>query len=268
MLIIGGVIIILFIFVSLFAPLLTSHDPYKRDISNRFSSPSSKHYFGTDQFGRDIFTRVLYGARISFKVGLISVAIGVFGGVFLGALSGYLGGIVDDVLMRLMDALLAFPPLLLAVGLVAAAGPGLLNVATVIGVLYIPRFARVMRSAVLAEKEREYVEAARAIGQSGFKILFRHIGPATLSSSLVLATVVFALSIIIEAALSFLGVGMPPPTPSWGTMLDEARRYMFNSTWLPVWPGLSISLVVLGFNLLGDGLRDLLDPKARVMFKV
>jgi ABC-type dipeptide/oligopeptide/nickel transport system permease subunit len=261
MLLAGSVVVLVFLVMAIFAPYLTGYDPNKRDIRHRFASPSIEHFMGTDQLGRDILTRIMYGARISLQVGLLSVVIGMCGGLIIGAIGGYVGGLLDNLLMRIMDGFLAFPPLLLAIGLVAAAGPSLTNVSVVIGVVYIPRFARVMRSSVLAEREKEYVEAARAVGQSSFKILFKHIGPNTLSPIIVLATIIFALAIIIEASLSFLGVGVPPPAPSWGTMLDEGRRYMSNSGWLPVWPGLAISLTVLGFNLFGDGLRDYLDPK-------
>jgi ABC-type dipeptide/oligopeptide/nickel transport system permease subunit len=261
MLLVGGSIALMLLGMSILAPWLTRYSPTKMNFGSRFSPPSAAHFMGTDQYGRDTFTRILYGARVSFKVGAISIVIGMVGGILLGAAAGFIGGLVDNLLMRMMDALLAFPPLLLAIGLVAAAGPSLMSISVVIGVVYIPRFARVMRSAVLAEIEKEYVEAARALGQSGFKILFKHIGPSTISPVIVLGTVIFALAIIIEATLSFLGVGLPPPAPSWGTMLNEARNYMRQSVWMAVFPGVIISVAVLGFNLLGDGLRDFLDPK-------
>lgn len=261
MLLVGAIIVLVFAFMALFAPYLTEYDPTKMNFRSRFASPSFGHLMGTDNYGRDTFTRILYGTRVSFKVGIISVAIGLVGGILFGAVGGYIGGLVDELLMRMMDALLAFPPLLLAVGLVAAAGPSLVTVSVVIGVVYIPRFARVVRSSVLTEREKEYVEAARAIGQSDLKILVKHIGPSTISPVVVLGTIIFALAIITEAALSFLGVGLPPPTPSWGTMLDESRRYLGTSMWMAFWPGIVISIAVMGFNLLGDGLRDFLDPK-------
>lgn len=261
MLIVGGIIVLTFTFMALFAPYLTSHSPTKMNFRHRFESPSTTYIMGTDNYGRDTLARILYGARVSFEVGAISVFIGLVGGIFFGAIAGFVGGFTDNLLMRMMDALLAFPPLLLAIGLVAAAGPSLMTVSVVIGIVYIPRFARVMRSSVLAEREKEYVEAARAIGQSGSNILLRHIGPSTISPVIVLGTIIFALAIIIEAALSFLGVGLPPPTPSWGSMLDESRRYLSTSIWMAFFPGIAISVAVLGFNLLGDGLRDFLDPK-------
>ena len=261
MLIIGGIITVIFVIIALLCPLFTSYDPVKMNFKERFMSPGFDHLMGTDQYGRDIFSRILFGARTSFKVSVIAVVIGMTGGVFFGAAAGFVGGFTDNLFMRMMDALLAFPPLLLAIGLVAAMGSGLATVSISIGVVYIPHFARVMRSAVLAEREKEYVEAARAIGQSNLNIMLRHIGPSTLSPIIVLATIIFALAVIIEATLSFLGIGLPPPTPSWGTMLNEARRYLGTSVWMAVFPGATISLAVLGFNMLGDGLRDFLDPK-------
>jgi peptide/nickel transport system permease protein len=262
MLIIGGIVVISFLSIAVLAPLITQYSPTKMNFRAKFAPPSAEHLMGTDHFGRDIFTRIVYGARVSFQVGLVAVSIGLIGGLIFGAVAGFVGGIADDILMRMMDALLAFPPLLLAIGLVASMGPSLKTVSISIGVVYIPRFARVMRSSVLAEKEKEYVEAARAIGQSGFKILIKHIGPSTISPMIVLATIIFALAIIIEATLSFLGVGLPPPAPSWGTMLDESRRYLAVSVWMALFPGITISIAVLGFNMVGDGLRDLLDPRS------
>lgn len=262
MLIIGGIVVIFFLFMAFFAPLITQYSPTKMNFRAKFAPPSAEHLMGTDHFGRDTYTRIVYGARVSFQVGLVAVSIGLIGGLIFGAVAGFVGGIADDILMRMMDALLAFPPLLLAIGLVASMGPSLKTVSISIGVVYIPRFARVMRSSVLAEKEKEYVEAARAIGQSGFKILIKHIGPSTISPMIVLATIIFALAIIIEATLSFLGVGLPPPAPSWGAMLDESRRYLSVSVWMALFPGITISIAVLGFNMVGDGLRDLLDPRS------
>lgn len=261
-LMVGGTIALVLVVMAVFAPVLTDYSPTKMNFRARFAGPSLEHPMGTDQYGRDTLTRVLYGARLSFKVGIISVLIGISGGVVIGAIAGFLGGFIDNLLMRMMDGLLAFPPLLLAIGLVAAMGPSLMTVAVSIGVVYIPRFARVMRSAVLTQREREYVEAARAIGQSGFKILVRHIGPSCLSPVVVMATIVFALAVIIEAVLSFLGIGVPPPTPSWGSMLNDSRRYLNTSAWMALFPGVTISVAVLGFNMLGDGLRDMLDPRA------
>lgn len=264
MLVVGGTIVSMMILTAVLAPLLAGYEPTKMDIISRLAPPSREHLLGTDQFGRDIMARIMYGSRISLQVGAISVLIGLGFGILLGALTGYVRGLVDDILMRIMDALLAFPPLLLAIGLVASMGPSMKTVSISIGIVYIPRFARVMRSSVLAEREKEYVEAARATGQTRLKILVKHIGPNCLPPVIVLSTIMFAIAIVIEAALSFLGVGVPPPTPSLGTMVDEARRYLGSSVYLALFPGMAISIAVLGFNLLGDGLRDLLDPRTYV----
>jgi peptide/nickel transport system permease protein len=261
MLIIGGAIVLVFILMVIVGPGATGYDHSKMSIRERFQGPSTSHWMGTDNYGRDTFARIIHGARVSFLVGVLSVGIGFVGGILIGAIAGFVGGFLDNLLMRITDALLAFPPLLLAIGLVAAIGPSIVTVSVIIGVIYIPRFARVMRGAVLSEKSKEYVEAARAIGQDPWRILVMHIGPATLSPVIVLATIVFALAVIIEASLSFLGLGVPPPTPSWGGMLSESRAFMNKSIWMAIFPGLIISTAVLGLNLLGDGLRDYLDPK-------
>jgi ABC-type dipeptide/oligopeptide/nickel transport system permease subunit len=267
MFLVGGIIVIFFLLLAFFAPLLAQYDPTKMDFSSKLTPPSLKHLMGTDQFGRDIFARVLHGTRISFEVGMAAVLVGFLGGIVIGALAGFLGKFWDNLLMRIMDSLLAFPPLLLAIGLAASMGPSLVTVCISIGVVYIPRFAYVMRSSVLVEREKEYVEAARAIGQSNTKILWKHIGPSCISPVIVLATVIFATAIIIEATLSFLGVGIPPPTPSWGTMLNESRRYLGSSIFPALFPGMALSIGVLGFNLLGDGLRDILDPRIYTRLK-
>jgi peptide/nickel transport system permease protein len=261
MLMVGGIIVLIFIILIIAGPGITGWDYKKMNIRERFAEPSRSHLMGTDNYGRDTFARIIHGARISFLVGVLSVGIGVVGGMLVGAIAGFVGGFLDNLLMRITDALLAFPPLLLAIGLVAAIGPSIVTVSVIIGIIYIPRFARVMRGAVLSEKSKEYVEAARAIGQDSWRILVMHIGPATLSPVIVMATIVFALAVIIEASLSFLGLGVPPPTPSWGSMLSESRAFMGKSVWMAIFPGLIISAAVLGLNLLGDGLRDYLDPK-------
>jgi peptide/nickel transport system permease protein len=261
MLVIGLVIVIIMISMALLAPLISPYDPTKMDFKARLIAPNAKHLMGTDQFGRDILARIIYGSRVSMEVGAISVVIGFIGGLVIGGLAGYIRGLTDDILMRLTDALLAFPPLLLAIGLVASMGPSMATASISIGFIYIPRFARIMRSSVLVEREKEYVESARATGQTDIKIMLKHVGPNALSPMIVLATVMFAIAMILEATLSFLGVGVPPPTPSWGTMLDESRRYLGTSIYPALFPGIVLSVGVLGFNLLGDGLRDLLDPR-------
>jgi len=261
MLVTGGIVLLIFLLAIIVGPEITGYDYAKMSIRERFQGPSFAHWMGTDNYGRDTLAKVIHGARVAFFVGAISVGIGMVGGMTIGAIAGFVGGFIDNILMRITDALLAFPPLLLAIGLVAATGPSTTTVSVIIGIIYIPRFARVMRGAVMAEASKEYVEAARAVGQEPWRILFFHIGPATLSPIIVLATVVFALAIIIEASLSFLGLGVPPPTPSWGGMLSESRSFMTKNIWMAIFPGLTISVAVLGLNLLGDGLRDYLDPK-------
>jgi peptide/nickel transport system permease protein len=257
----GGVIIIPLFLVALFAPFLTTIDPLEMDFAALLSPPGQGHLLGTDQFGRDIFARIIYGARISFAVGMISVGLALVFGIPIGAVAGYIGGWIDNFLMRVMDAILAFPATLLAIGLVSALGPSTSSAMMAIGVVYIPRFARLMRASVLSKREEEYVVAAKALGERDWRLFFRHIFPNSLSPLIVQSTVTFAFAIIIEAGLSFLGLGTPPPTPSWGLMLNEARAFMTTAPHVAIFPGLAISLAVLGFNLLGDGLRDLLDPR-------
>jgi peptide/nickel transport system permease protein len=258
---IGGTIALVLLLSALFIPPFVKTLPTKMNFLAQFAAPQWKYFMGTDQYGRDIFIRVVYGIRISLQVGALSVLIGLVIGMTIGAIAGYLGGFVDNLLMRILDSLLAFPPLLLAIGLVTTMGPGLKTVCISIGVIYIAQFARLMRSSVMVERTKEYVEAIQAIGQSKIKILFRHIGPNCLSPIIVLATVLFANAITLEAILSFLGVGIQPPTPSLGAMLNESRRYLASSISMALFPGILISLAVLGFNLLGDGLRDILDPR-------
>lgn len=257
----GGVLIFPLFLVTIFAPFLTRTDPLEMDFTALLSPPSWEHPLGTDQFGRDIFARILYGSRISFEVGIISVGLALIFGMPIGAIAGYVGGWIDNLLMRIMDAILAFPATLLAIGLVSALGPSTGSAMIAIGVVYIPRFARLMRASVLAKREEEYVLAAKALGEGDAFLFFRHIFPNSLSPLIVQSTVTFAFAIIIEAGLSFLGLGTPPPTPSWGLMLNEARAFMTTAPHVAIFPGLAISLAVLGFNLLGDGLRDLLDPR-------
>lgn len=247
--------------VAALAPIIAPADPLAMDVPNRFAPPSLAHPFGTDNFGRDILSRVLYGAQISLKVGFVSVILGLVMGVSVGALASYTGGIADNVSMRLMDALLAFPSIMLALLLRFVLGPSITSVMIAIAIIRIPIFARTVRSSVLAEREKDYVLAARSIGQKHVSILFRHILPNTLAPLIVLVTVLFANAMLIEASMSFLGIGTPPPEPSWGIMLSDGRQFMQKHPHVVLFPGLAISLVVLGVNLLGDGLRDILDPR-------
>ncbi len=261
--VIGLIISIIVVITALFAPVIAPYDPIAINLPERLSPPSTEHWMGTDHLGRDVFSRVVYGARISLEVGFVSIALGSLLGLIAGAAAGYLGKGVDNILMSIMDAIYAFPAILLALGLVAAFGPSLVTVMTAIAIVRIPIFARTVRSSVLAEREKEYVMAARTIGQREFWVLMRHILPNTLTPLIVVTTTYFASAIVVEASLSFLGLGVPPPAASWGVMLNDGRKYMEAMPHVVVFPGIAISLTVLGFNMLGDGLRDLLDPKLR-----
>lgn len=247
--------------VGLVGPVLVTADPVAMDFAAMLKGPSRAHWLGTDQFGRDVLARLVWGARLSVTIGAAAVALSLLAGVPIGALSGYAGGAIDNVLMRCMDALLAFPALLLALGLVAIMGPGSTSTMLAIGVVYTPGVARLARGVVLAERPQEYVQAAHALGQRDRWVLLRHILPNCVSALLVQASVNFANAMVIEAGLSFLGVGTPPPTASWGLMLNEARAFMSSAPHVAIAPGVAISLAVLGWNLLGDGVRDALDPR-------
>jgi peptide/nickel transport system permease protein len=257
-----GLAIILFnVCISLLAPLIAPQDPLKVNIVNRASPPCSRALFGTDDFGRDIFSRVLYGARISLYISLLSVLVASICGVIVGAIAGYYTGWIDNVIMRCMDAVMSFPAILLAIAIMAVRGGNLDNVVIALGFVYIPRFARLVRGSVLSLKEKEFVAAAMAAGNRDGVIIFRHILPNCMAPLIVLATVYLAYAILAEAALSFLGLGAPPPAPSWGNILSDARNLMLTAPWMTVFPGLAITLAVVGFNLFGDALRDILDPR-------
>ena len=243
------------------APLFVTADPVGMNFGALLKGPSTAHPLGTDQFGSHVLARLVWGARLSVSIGAVAVALALAVGVPIGALSGYAGGVVDNVLMRCMDALLAFPALLLALGLVAIMGPGSISTMLAIGIVYTPGVARLTRGVVLAERPQEYVQAAHALGQRDRWVLLRHIMPNCVSALLVQASVNFANAMVIEAGLSFLGIGTPPPTASWGLMLNEARAFMSSALHVAIVPGVAISLAVLGWNLLGDGLRDALDPR-------
>lgn len=260
----GIIIVTVVVVVAALAPVIQIYDPLDQDISIRLQRPNVKHIMGTDHFGRDVWARIVNGARIALLVGVIAVGIGILVGTPIGAVAGYYRGGVDEVIMRGMDAFLAIPPILMALVIVTILGSSLFNTMIAIGIVYIPRFARVTRGSVLSEREKEYVEAARMIGEPNMSILFRQILPNTLSPLIVQATVFIAYAILTEAALSFLGLGIAPPNPSWGSMLNEARLYIESDPLLAIIPGLSISITVLGFNLFGDGLRDILDPRLRL----
>lgn len=261
--VVGLTISLLVVLVAILAPLLAPYDPLQLNIVDRLKPPSSAHWFGTDHLGRDILSRSIFGARISLEVGVVAVALGTILGLIAGAIAGYVGGRTDTAIMSLMDAIYAFPAILLALVLVATLGASLVTVMTAIAVVRIPIFARTVRASVLAEREKEYIEAARCLGQRQFWIFVRHILPNILAPLIVVTTTYFATAIVVEASLSFLGLGVPPPAASWGVMLNDGRKYMEAYPHVVIFPGLAISLTVLGFNLLGDGVRDVLDPRLR-----
>jgi len=242
-------------------PLLTPYDPAAQELARRLEGPSASHPFGLDELGRDILSRLLSGARISLMVGLAVVSVSSIVGMLLGSIAGYFGGVVDDAISRIVDVLMAFPGILLAIALVAVLGPSLTNVVLALSVIGWVGYARLVRSQALRAREFEFVQAARALGASAPRIVLRHVLPTAFPAVIVQATLGMAGAIIAEAALSFLGLGVQPPTPSWGTMLDAGRSHLFDAPHLTIFPGLAIALLVLGFNFLGDGLRDRVDPK-------
>jgi peptide/nickel transport system permease protein len=256
----GLAVIAVVAFAAVFAPALAPYEPEEFTIEV-LQGPSRAHVFGTDELGRDVFSRVLYGARISPVIGVIAIAIAGVIGTALGLISGYAGGLSDNLVMRGMDILLAFPGILLAIVIVATLGPGLRNAMIAVAVGFIPTFARVVRGDVLVEREKEYVAAARVLGASGSRIVFREILPSVWSPVVVLATLGVAGAILAAAGLSFLGLGAAPPTAEWGAMLSEGRNYLPDQWWIAVFPGSAIAVTVLGINLVGDGLRDTLDPR-------
>jgi peptide/nickel transport system permease protein len=257
----GLAVVVFFIAVALLAPLVAPHDPLQTSWSAVRKAPSAMHVFGTDEIGRDVASRVIFGARASLLAGLVSVCISMSLGVPIGLLAGYVGGWVDSLISRITDAMLACPFLILAIALAAFLGPSLTNAMIAIGISATPIFIRLTRAQVLAVKIEDYVEAARAVGNSHLRIALRHVLPNVVAPLIVQATLAIAAAVIAEASLSFLGLGQQPPAPSWGSMLNTAKNYIDNAPWMAVWPGLSIFLLVLSFNLLGDGLRDALDPR-------
>jgi peptide/nickel transport system permease protein len=261
--VIGLLLIGLMVGSAWLAPVLSPYGPTKQSLRDRLEAPSTAHWFGTDSYGRDILSRVLYGGRLSLTVGVLSVLIGVTFGSLAGIVAGYAGGAIDDVIMRLVDMIMSFPTILLAIVIVSTLGPGLTNAMIAIGVSSIPAFARVVRGTTLTAKTNDYVEAARSVGAGNSRILFRHILPNVVSSVTVIATLRLARSILTAATLSFLGLGVQSPAIDWGAMLDSGRAYMVSAWWVSVFPGVAIMIAVLGFNLLGDGIRDLLDPRLR-----
>jgi peptide/nickel transport system permease protein len=257
----GLALVLFFVALAIFAAWISPHDPLATSWSAVRKPPSAAHWFGTDEIGRDVLSRVVWGARASLLAGVVSVCISLVVGVPIGLAAGYLGGWVDMLISRLADAMLACPFLILAIALAAFLGPSLTNAMIAIGIAATPVFVRLTRAQVLAVKVEDYVEAARAVGNSHLRIALRHVFPNVVAPLIVQATLAIAAAVIAEASLSFLGLGQQPPAPSWGSMLNTAKNYVENAPWMAIWPGLSIFLLVLSFNLLGDGLRDALDPR-------
>jgi peptide/nickel transport system permease protein len=260
----GLTFILIWTVVAIIAPWLAPHDPYVTDMENKLQAPSGSHWFGTDNFGRDILSRVLYGARISIWTGLIAVSISFVIGVPLGGIAAYYGGRTGTIIMRLMDVLLSFPSLVLSMAIAASIGAGLSSAMIAVGIVGIPEFARLMFGQTVSLREKEYIEASRAIGVKNTVILYRHILPNALAPLMVQATLGMGFAILTASSLSFLGLGVRPPIAEWGAMISEGREYIISGQWwLVTFPGLSIATSILGFNLLGDGFRDVLDPRLR-----
>ncbi len=259
----GAGIVLVFVLLAVLAPALVPFNPIQGDLNDRLQSPSATHWLGTDELGRDLLSRILYGARVSLQIQIVAVVLALIVGVLLGSLSGYLGGYVDSIIMRCMDILLAFPGIFLALGIIAALGPGLVNLMFAAGISSIPQFARIVRASILSLKEREFVEAALALGSGSNRIMFRHLLPNCLAPIIVQSTLRMATVLLTASGLSFLGLGVQPPTPEWGAMLSNARSYLIVAPHVATIPGLAIMVVVVGFNLFGDGLRDTLDPRLR-----
>lgn len=260
---IGLAIVAIIALGALCAPLLTHVDPLAQNLSQQTLSPSWAHWFGTDKLGRDVFSRILYGARISVRIGFVAVGLAIVVGTTFGVLAGWFGGKLDELIMGAADVMLAFPSIILAIGITTVLGPSIDHLMIAVGIVYIPQYARLARSSVLAVRDLDYVESAKAIGARTLSILARHVLPNIVAPLLVQASLGIATATLEAAGLSYLGLGARPPTPEWGAMLDDARDYWLSAPWALIFPGVAITLLVLGFNLLGDGLRDALDPTRR-----
>ena len=259
--ILAAIIIVIFLLCAIFAPLIAPFPYDEQNLPEMMQAPSANHIFGTDEFGRDIFSRVIYGTRISLQVGFFSVAISVIIGTILGALAGYYGGIVDQIISGFIDIVSSFPVSLLAIAVVASLGRSLVNLIIVISMISWAGYARIIRGQVLTLKEWDFVEAARALGASNLRIIFKHVLPNAIAPIIVMSTLEIPKAIIVESTLSFLGLGVPPPTPSWGSIMSAGRAYIMQAPWITMSPGLAMMAIVFAFNLFGDALRDTLDPR-------
>ena len=262
----GSILIFIFLFISAFAPFISPYNPYDQNLTQALQQPSSQNLLGTDAFGRDTFSRLLYGARISLMVGVVAVAIASIAGIFLGLLAGYYGGWIDNIIMRVMDTLMALPPIVLMLAIAAALGGGLTNIMISVGIGMIPSYCRLMYGQIRTLKENDYIIAAAVIGASGPRVMMRHLLPNAFPPLIVLITLNMGTAILMEATLSFIGIGISPPTAAWGSMINDGYRYLLSNPILSFAPGVAILLVVLAFNLVGDGLRDALDPRLRGTF--
>ena len=265
MAVLGLVILIILVLLAVFANVIANYDNVviKQNLSQRLQAPSAAHWLGTDEFGRDIFARLVHGTRVSLQVGIIAVGIAIVIGGILGAIAGYYGGKLDNIIMRIMDIFLAVPSILLAIAIVSALGPSILNLMLAISISSVPSYARIVRASVLSIRDQEFIEAAKAIGASNTRIIFRHIIPNSLAPVIVQATLGVASAILSTAGLSFIGLGIQPPAPEWGSMLSGGRQYLRYAWWVTTFPGVAIMITILSLNLLGDGLRDALDPRLK-----
>ncbi|MDR1832890.1 MAG: ABC transporter permease [Fusobacteriaceae bacterium] len=265
MALVGLGILTVLLLLAIFANVIHDYDKVviKQNLPGRLASPSMAHWCGTDEFGRDIFARLIHGARVSLKVGFVSVTMSILAGGALGAIAGYFGGVLDNVIMRIMDIFLAIPSILLAIAIVSALGPNMINLMVAIAISSVPQFARIVRASVLTIRDQEFIEAARAIGASNTRIIYRHIIPNCLAPIIVRGTLGVASAILSTAGLSFIGLGIQPPAPEWGNMLSGGRQYLRSAWWVTTFPGVSIMLTIFALNLLGDGLRDALDPRLK-----
>lgn len=257
----GVIILIIFAVIAIFAPLIAPYDPLEQNFIKSFRAPSAENYLGTDEFGRDVFSRIIYGSRISLQIGFVAVFISLIVGVSLGLTAGYYGGLLDQLIMRVMDLMLSFPYILLALVIMSILGPGIFNAMIAIGIVYVPQYARVVRSSVLSVKKKEYVMSARALGAGDLRIILKHVFLNSMAPIIIQTTLSIGRAIINAAGLSFLGLGAQPPTPEWGAMLSNGQDFLRNAPWIATFPGIAIALLVLGFNLVGDGLRDAFDPR-------